>query len=97
MWYFAIAILGAVVVASAASSRGRSGLGWFIYGLLLWPIALIHVLVLPRNDSAVEQARIADGSARACPHCAELVKREARLCKHCHQAIEPLAAQQDFA
>lgn len=34
------------IVATAASSKGRSGLGWWLYGFLLFPIALFHVLTL---------------------------------------------------
>jgi hypothetical protein len=41
-------VILAVVVAVAASSRGRSGLGWFLISCILSPlIGLILVLVLP--------------------------------------------------
>ncbi len=35
----------AVITAMVASSRGRSGFGFFLYGLLLWPIALTQALL----------------------------------------------------
>lgn len=38
----------AVVTAIAASSRGRSGGGWFLLGMLFGVFALIAVLVMPK-------------------------------------------------
>lgn len=96
-WYFIIGIIGAFICAGAASSRGRSSFGWFLYGLLLWPLALIHVLVLPKNQAAVERRQIASGSARACPHCAETIKPKAIVCKHCHREVEAVAAEKYFS
>ena len=41
-------VIFAIIVAVAASSRGRSAAGWFLISILLSPIlALILVLVLP--------------------------------------------------
>lgn len=33
------------VVAIVANSKGKSPLAWFFYGFLIWPIALVHILV----------------------------------------------------
>lgn len=38
-------VVMAVITAMVASSRGRSGFGFFLYGLLLWPIALTQALL----------------------------------------------------
>ncbi len=35
----------AVIVAMVAKSRGKDALPWFFYGLLIWPIALVHALL----------------------------------------------------
>jgi hypothetical protein len=45
-------IVMALVVAVVASGKGRSGIGWFFYGLLLWPVALAHICVLRRPEPA---------------------------------------------
>jgi hypothetical protein len=44
-----MAIMGGVV-AILANSKGRRAGAWFLYGLLAWPIALIHIIVI-KSDS----------------------------------------------
>ena len=87
--YFLIGLLAACIVGAVAGSRGRSGFGWFLYGLLLWPLALIHVLVLPKRAEVLERRQLALGEARKCPHCAEIVRPEARVCRFCGRDLEP--------
>ena len=41
MGIFAFWVLMAVVVAVAANGKGFNAVGWFFYGLLIWPVALI--------------------------------------------------------
>jgi hypothetical protein len=83
----------AIVVGVAASSRNRSGAGWFLLSLLVSPlITTIWLFILPKRlgltrREAIEQLR----SLRKCPHCAETVKREATVCKHCHRDLPELA------
>lgn len=45
-------VMMAVITAMVASSRGRSAIGFFIYGLLIWPVALTHALISPRQSPA---------------------------------------------
>lgn len=85
----------AVVVGICASSRGRSGFGWFLLSVAISPIlALILVLVMPKLGAA-EAARdaggeVVDASTHVrCPDCRELVRRDARKCKHCGAALIP--------
>ena len=40
-------VIPAICVAMVAGSRKREAAAWFFYGLLCWPIALTHVLILP--------------------------------------------------
>jgi hypothetical protein len=48
-WLIFWAIM-AGVVAMVANSKGRSAALWFGYGLLIWPIALTHALLLKREE-----------------------------------------------
>jgi hypothetical protein len=38
------------VVAVIANSKGFNALAWFAYGAFIWPIALAHVIVKPREN-----------------------------------------------
>lgn len=42
---FFLSILMAIIVGMIASSKNRSGTAWGAYGLVLWPIALVHILL----------------------------------------------------
>lgn len=82
-------IVGALAAAVAGSAKGRSAVGWFFYGLLLWPVAIIHALCLPPPKSAApnQERRI------ACPACSELILPDALICPHCRS---PHAAGEQF-
>lgn len=87
----------AVIVAVAASSRGRSALGWFLLACIISPVlALVALLVIGRPAVAGQpQLLAADPEAPTpethvrCPDCRELVRRDARKCKHCGAALIP--------
>jgi ABC-type Mn2+/Zn2+ transport system permease subunit len=65
-----IAALFGVIPAGVAARTGRSFVGWWVYGWLLFPVALVHALVL--TPASVE-----------CPGCAARVPVEATECRHC--------------
>jgi hypothetical protein len=75
---FFAAVLG-LIPAFIARGKGRPFPLWWLYGALLFIVALIHSLVL-KDQSGVK-----------CPHCAEFVSREARVCKHCGRDLVPAA------
>jgi RNA polymerase subunit RPABC4/transcription elongation factor Spt4 len=77
----------ALVVCAAAENRGRIGSIWMFYGALLPIVALIHVLVISKDQAELERRQIAAGGQRKCPFCAELIKSEAVRCKHCGSDI----------
>ena len=73
-----------------ANSKGHSGVGFFLYGLVLWPIALVHALVIAKAPELVvaEQRQIAGVAVAAegrvpCPQCAELILPNAKVCRFC--------------
>ncbi len=60
-------LLGALVlaglVAMIATVKGRWGASWFVYALLVFPIAFIHVLVIRSRKPGAEPRSAAQASA----------------------------------
>jgi len=59
------------VPAVLAERKGYSFLLWWLFGAALFIIALPFALLLE------------DKTAKACPKCAETIKRAATVCRHC--------------
>jgi hypothetical protein len=47
-----VAFVLAAIPAMIASSKGRSPVGWYFYGLLIFPIALVHSLLISKPERA---------------------------------------------
>lgn len=80
-----------VVTGIIASSKGRSGFGWFLIGSFLGIFGLILMACLPSLDqtSGTAGRQIADfRPTKACPDCGETVLRVANVCKHCGLRFE---------
>ena len=85
-----IAALLGLIPAFIAQSKGRSFGGWWLYGFLLFIIAIIHVLFVKPRNTVGTVASDSIGLMRDCPYCAEPVKYQATKCKHCGSEIEPI-------
>ncbi|WP_318386400.1 zinc ribbon domain-containing protein [Enterobacter sp.] len=86
MEFFLVAIVLGIIPALIAQSKGRSFIGWWIYGFLLFIVALVHSLIIKKDSKTFEKEMIDDGM-RKCPFCAEMVRNEAIKCKHCGSDI----------
>ncbi len=82
------AIFLGLIPAIIANSKGRSFGLWWLYGALLFIVALVHSIVMSANNKTIEQKQI-DNGMRKCPFCAELIKPEAIKCKHCGSDVKP--------
>lgn len=61
------------IPAYIASTKGKSFAVWYIYGVLLFIVALPHALLMK--------------SAYLCPHCQSNVDPKATVCPHCARDI----------
>ena len=85
-WILALWIVIPLAIGLVANSRGRSFIDWFLYALLIWPVALIHLLLIGRTEKGWERKARVEGRSR-CPHCAEFIQRQARVCPHCRKDV----------
>ena len=69
MGYLLVMTLLGLIPALIANNKGRSFFGWYVYGVLLFIIALVHALIVKEK--------------KKCEFCAELIKAEAKVCRYC--------------
>lgn len=75
-------LLFALVVGMIASSRGRSGFGWFLLACLISPLLALIILLV--SASRGDQAERPNPSTHVkCPDCRELILKDARVCRYC--------------
>lgn len=90
-------IVFGIIVMLIAGRKGRSRFGWFLYGMAIFPVALVHILVA--RDLMVPIPDEMDPSkVKICPRCAETIKLAALVCKHCGHEMseeEMKAARED--
>ena len=82
MELFLVALLCGTICAVCASSKNRSGLGWFIIGCLFPLIGVIIILCLGK----VEPEKLPD-DVMECPHCGKRIRSIAKECRYCGKAI----------
>ena len=88
-----LTVLGAMV-AVAAHVKGYDWFPWFVYGFLVWPVALVHVLLRPHEgwkpSPPLPPPPVAprrEPQRRPCPFCAELILPDAKLCRFCNHDL----------
>jgi hypothetical protein len=79
MEYLVLGALVGLIPAVIAQRKGYSFVGWWIFGALLFIVALPMALVMKPNQSA----------RRQCPHCRAWIDREATVCRQCSRDVPP--------
>jgi len=83
-------IVGAIcafIAGGISSSKGRSYSGGFFVGLFLGIIGVIIVSILPKDEEALEEKMLMDGTKKECPYCAEIIWIDAKVCRYCRREL----------
>ena len=86
-----LAVVLGLIPAAIARSKRRNFFGLWIYGALLFIVALPHAFLAKPNVAALEAQQLSDGDYRKCPYCAEIIKQEARVCRFRGRSVEAAA------
>lgn len=72
---FLLATLLGLVTGFAAHAKGRPFAIWWLFGALLFPAALVAVILVGQ-------------AGWQCPECAESVRQDAKTCPHCRRKFD---------
>lgn len=78
----------ALIPAFIAKNKGRSFGVWYVYGVLLFIVALIHSLLISKRSEIKSEADLKEEGLKKCPYCAEYIKAEAKVCRFCGKDLE---------
>jgi hypothetical protein len=75
-------ILLGFIPALIAHINGRSFGLWWIYGALLFIVALFHSILMKPNQSELKKRLLSKG-LKKCLHCEGLNKADSNVCRYC--------------
>jgi zinc-ribbon domain len=77
-----VAVLIGLIPAIIAANKGHNFVLWWLFGAVLFIVALPMALLIKPNENALDLIKM-----RKCPYCAELIKREATVCRYCGREL----------
>ena len=72
--------IGGLLPAFIAGTKGRSPVGWWLYGTALLPVALVHAL---RLSDGFDDDLSGDDTEFQCRECSERLPQKATRCRYC--------------
>jgi hypothetical protein len=81
-----IAMLLGLIPGMIASGKGRNGFGWWLFGTLLFVLALPASLLISPTPDAFERKKREEGRV-PCPQCAEFIMAAAKVCPFCKHTL----------
>ena len=89
MEVFIIALLIGLIPAFIANNKGKSFVLWWIYGALIFIVALPHSLIMKADQQSIEKQQLLEGMKK-CPFCVEMIKQDAKVCRYCGRDLVAL-------
>ena len=86
MEVFIIALLIGLIPAFIAQGKGKLFVLWWIYGALIFIVALPHSLIMKADQQSIEKQQLSEGMKK-CPSCAEMIKQDAKVCRYCSRDV----------
>ena len=81
-----LAVLIGLIPAFIARNKGKSFLLWWLYGAMLFIVALPHAILMKPDNRKSGQERTSRALKR-CFYCAESIEREAKVCQYCGRLL----------
>jgi len=81
-----VLVLG-VIPGMIASSKEKSFVLWWLYGVLIFPVALVHSILTTNDGPPPEIKQLQTGAGKRCSYCAEVIKSEANVCRFCGRDV----------
>lgn len=67
MEFIILSVLLGLIPAAIAKNKGRSFVGWWVYGAALFIVAIIHVMIIKADSKRIESQNLRDNSLKKCP------------------------------